>query len=138
MPFGAKVAEALVEAMRVREARIRPEEHVSCAALPRMVLGEPDQPLAEAAAAQVRAAHRAGAAPLSAARVIDGDAGADPAARILRDPERPALAGVGTSRLRRSIEILVRVDVAARILGKAQSEKAEQVLRILVPGETDR
>ena len=74
----------------------------------------------------------------SAARIIDADAGADPAARVLRDPERPAVAGVGTSRHAKIDEVLVRVDVAARILGKAQREEPEQVLRVLVPGETDR
>ena len=64
-----------------------------------MILGEPDQPLAEAAPAQVGPHIEPVQLPFTLCRIINCDAGAYASARILGDPERTAPLAEGAARV---------------------------------------
>ena len=135
---GAAIAEALIEAMRVEEARIRPEHHALGAAGARLALGEIDEPRRKAAPSQILPDIDAVQLREAGLWEVDTDACPDAAAAILDNEEAPSPLGAAHLRPQQVTQIVMRVDIATRILRKAQSDEAEELLRVGVARRPDQ
>src|ERR1700722_8946573 len=115
--------------MRAAKTRVRPEEHMPCALRARFAFRERDELSRKTAPPHVVADIDAVQLDRLGPREIEAHASSDAPRAILDDPEAPTPFSRRGGRPHEIGEIVMRVDKAARIFGKAKRDQAKELLR---------